>query len=223
MNQINQFLIWHGGWLLFLAVFAEQSGVPIPAAPLLLAAGALAADGQLNLALAIAGTTVACILADALWFYAGHRGKARFLPLFGRWNAARCARPRTTGARATLRGLRLLTVAKFLPLGTLVPLRAGTLDIGALRFLLRDVPGSLIYGSVYLLLGFFFHQQLNQLTTIIQGLGKAGLLLVLLLAGIYAVWALVRRQHVELNPVKNRDVKISDSPSQAPTHVPIKS
>lgn len=107
MNQINQFLIWHGGWFLFLAVFAEQNGVPIPAAPLLLAAGALAADGQVNLASAIAGTTVACILADALWFYVGHRGKARFLSLFGRWYRIQRARPRTTGTRATLDGKKM--------------------------------------------------------------------------------------------------------------------
>jgi hypothetical protein len=37
MSQLNQFLLSHGGLVLFLAVFAEQSGLPFPAAPCLLA------------------------------------------------------------------------------------------------------------------------------------------------------------------------------------------
>jgi len=37
MSQVNQFPLSHGGLVLFLAVFAEQSGLPFPAAPWLLA------------------------------------------------------------------------------------------------------------------------------------------------------------------------------------------
>ena len=222
MSQIIQFLSWHGGLVLFLVVLAEQSGVPVPAAPLLLAAGALAANGQLNFILAITCTTTACVLADAFWFYTGHRGKARFLMLFGRWRRMRGARPRTTGIRATLRGLRILTAAKFLPLGTLVPLRAGTLDVNPLRFLLLDIPSALVYASVYLLLGYFFHHQLSQLIAIIRGLGMAGLFLVLLLAAIYATCALVRRHQVERNPGNKPEAKIPDSPPQAQIQGPMK-
>jgi membrane protein DedA with SNARE-associated domain len=36
MSPLNQFLLSHGGLVLFLAVFAEQSGLPFPAAPWLL-------------------------------------------------------------------------------------------------------------------------------------------------------------------------------------------
>jgi membrane protein DedA with SNARE-associated domain len=222
MTQIIQFLSRHGGVVLFLAVLVEQSGVPIPAAPLLLAAGALAANGHLNFILAATWIMAACVLADSFWFYAGHRGKARFLPLFGCWRRTWGARPRTTGVRATLRGLRILTAAKFLPLGTLVPLRAGTLDVSSLRFLLLDVPGSLIYASVYLFLGFFFHRQLHQLTAMMRELGIAGLLLVLLLAGIYAACTLVRRRHIERNPANNPEAEILDSPSQVQTQAPMK-
>ena len=222
MSQITQFLGWHGGLVLFLVVLAEQSGVPVPAAPLLLAAGALAANGQLNFILAIAWTTAACVLADAFWFYVGHRGKTHLLSLFGRWRNTRAARPRT-GVRATLRGIRILTAAKFLPLGTLVPLRAGSLDVVPMRFLLLDVPGSLIYASVYLLLGFSFHRQLHQLTAIVRGLGIIGLLLVVLLAGIYSACVFVRRHHIERIPANNPEVEISDPSTQTQTSAPIKS
>lgn len=212
MNQIIHFLAWNSGLVLFVAAFVEQSGIPIPAAPFLLAAGALAAAGQLNLVAAIAWTASACLAADTFWFYAGHRGKERLLPFFARLRRGRCASksPRT-GIRATLRGLRILTIAKFLPLGTLVPLRAGTLDINPLRFLLLDLPGALIYGSVYVLLGFFFHRQLHQLMAIVRELGTAGIVLVLLLVVVYAGFGLVRHYRSKFQ----KDTKDAGNESQA--------
>ena len=53
MNQIAQFLISHGGLILFAIGFAEQSGLPFPGAPWLMAAGALSASGKLSLLAAI--------------------------------------------------------------------------------------------------------------------------------------------------------------------------
>ena len=48
MTDIIQFLIGHGGPVLFAVVFAEQAGLPLPSAPWLLAAGALSVDGKLS-------------------------------------------------------------------------------------------------------------------------------------------------------------------------------
>src|SRR5438128_1099601 len=48
MNEILEFMVRHGAAVLFAAVFVEQIGVPLPAAPWLLAAGALAATGKTN-------------------------------------------------------------------------------------------------------------------------------------------------------------------------------
>jgi membrane protein DedA with SNARE-associated domain len=40
MDEVIQFLLRHGYTLLFLFVFAEQIGLPLPAIPILLAMGA---------------------------------------------------------------------------------------------------------------------------------------------------------------------------------------
>ncbi len=56
MNEIVQFLIEQGYVILFLWVLVEQLGIPIPVAPMLLAAGALAGIGKLKFFLV-------CILA----------------------------------------------------------------------------------------------------------------------------------------------------------------
>ncbi len=212
MSEAMHVLSSYGGVLLFVAALIEQSGVPVPAAPFLLAAGALAAAGQISLVAAVAWTALACLAADAFWFYAGHRGKDRLVPFFARLRGGRPARQPATGVRKTLRALRILTIAKFLPLGTLVPLRAGTLDISPVRFLLLDLPAALIYASSYLLLGFWFHRQLNELMAIVRGLGSAGLLLVLLLAGVYAVLGLARGHRAPIHSAENAEAANPDIP-----------
>src|SRR5262245_62155601 len=73
MNQMSEFLASHSGAVLFLTIFAEQLGLPFPAAPVLVAAGALAADGAVNPALAVGVTVAACVLADLIWFHIGRR------------------------------------------------------------------------------------------------------------------------------------------------------
>ena len=50
MDGTTEFLIRHGLPLIFAVVFVEQMGLPLPAPPWLLAAGALSAVGRFNLA-----------------------------------------------------------------------------------------------------------------------------------------------------------------------------
>src|SRR5438445_5027877 len=88
MNELTQFLMSHGGPVLFAIVFVEQAGLPLPSAPWLLAAGALSATGKLNPVLALAMTALACVVADSIWFYVGRRGGQRVLHLFCRLSLA---------------------------------------------------------------------------------------------------------------------------------------
>src|SRR5258707_3980081 len=89
MNDITQFLMGHGGLVLFAIVFAEQAGLPLPSAPWLLAAGALSAGGKLNPALAIGASALAALIGDSLLFYVGPRGRRRVFRPFCRLTLAR--------------------------------------------------------------------------------------------------------------------------------------
>src|SRR5260370_40609824 len=120
MSQMTQFLISHGGLFLFLIVMADQSGLAFPAVPWLLAAGALAAGGKLSLLGAICWASLGSLGADMVWFYLGQRGKTRILRVFPHWEAWKHILPRKLHTRLILRGVRVLTVAKFLPFGTVV-------------------------------------------------------------------------------------------------------
>src|SRR6516164_1250044 len=75
MAETLQFVVQHGYLLLFFWVLAEQAGLPIPAAPLLLAAGALAGQHKLNFALVIVVAATGSLVADTFWYYFGkHKG-----------------------------------------------------------------------------------------------------------------------------------------------------
>jgi len=71
LEQAADFLIRHGYTVLFGWVLLEQLGLPIPAAPLLIAAGALARAGKMNLTFAVTLAFIAVILADLFWYSLG--------------------------------------------------------------------------------------------------------------------------------------------------------
>jgi membrane protein DedA with SNARE-associated domain len=190
MNQITQFLISYGGLFLFIVGFGEQCGLPLPGAPWLLAAGALSASGKFNLFAAIGWTAAGSMAADAIWFFLGHRGKARVFRVFPHLLSVQVRLERATLAKTILHGMRMLTVAKFLPVGnSVVSMHAGALEVGRLRFLLVDAFASVIYASVYASLGFAFHNQLEKVVAVLQKLGTVSLVLI----GAAAVGYVVHR------------------------------
>ncbi len=83
-EEAIQFLIQHGYALLFGWVLVEQIGLPIPAIPLLLAAGALAGSGRMNFTLAMALVIIAVLAADMFWYYLGRYRGSRILKLLCR-------------------------------------------------------------------------------------------------------------------------------------------
>ncbi len=195
MDDVTQFLMSHGGPVLFAIVFAEQAGLPLPSAPWLLAAGALSAGGKLNPALAIGVTALAALMADSLWFYVGRRGGQRVLRLFCRLSLARNSCVARTQRLFARHGLETLVAAKFLPgLGAVMPPLAGALGMSTSRFLFLDGLGSLFYGSFYVLAGFFFHNQLWQAMAVLNQLGFSALLLALALVAGYIAFKYARRR-----------------------------
>src|ERR1022692_1177077 len=151
MNEATLFLIRYGPLLVFTVVFLDQMGVPLPAVPWLLAAGALSATGQFSLLLWLGITVLACLIADLIWFYLGrHRGH-RVLGLLCRISLEPDSCVRRTQNMYARYGLRGVVVAKFLPgLSTVVPPLAGMAGVSAGRFLSVDAVGSLLYGGCFI-------------------------------------------------------------------------
>lgn len=172
MTETNQFLINHGPPLVFGAVLLEQLGLPVPALPWLLAAGALSTSGKFNPLLAIGLTTVACLLADGLWFYLGRYRGHQVLGLLCRISLEPDSCVRRTQNVFTRYGLRGVVVAKFVPgLGTVAPPLAGMSGISVGRFLAVDGIGSVLYASCFIFLGYVFRNQLEQIGSALASIG----------------------------------------------------
>jgi membrane-associated protein len=205
MNEIIQFLVSHGTLILFLAGFAEQSGLPFPGSLFVIAAGALAASGKFELLAVVGWTALGCVAADAILFVLGHRGKARVFRVFPHLQAVQAKLERATLAKTVLHGLRMLTLAKFVPLGQVVAMHAGALEVGRLRFFIVDALTSVIYAAVYAALGFAFHKQLAQLVAFLRKLGDVSLLLIGFVAGAYVVHWFVKHHRKKGNRASARD------------------
>jgi len=188
MNELSPMLVSHAGIAIFATIFAEQIGVPLPAAPVLLAAGALAADGALNPALALGLTFAGCVLADAIWYFVGVRGGSKLVRLLCRLTLGDDSHVEKAQRLVTKYGMSAIAGAKFVPgLSLLMPALSGAFRIGTARFLRFDALGSLLYGVSYLGLGFLFKDEVNDVIQFLSqfGLGICALMLapVLVFAG----------------------------------------
>lgn len=127
MNKTIDFLVHHGAAVLFVAVFIEQIGVPLPAALWLFAAGALAAAGKMNWIVSLAAGAFGSLLADMIWFYLGRYYGSRVLGLLCRISLEPDTCVRRTQGIFTRHGMAGIIAAKFVPgLSTLAPPLAGS-------------------------------------------------------------------------------------------------
>src|SRR5258708_32564437 len=81
---MNRLIAQYGLAFVFANVLLEQIGLPIPAAPTLIVAGALAAEGELSAGAIFGGPVVACSIGDALCCVAGRRYVRRVMQLLCR-------------------------------------------------------------------------------------------------------------------------------------------
>ena len=186
VHHALDFLIHHGLAVLFAWVLVEQLGVPIPAMPLLLAAGALAGTGHLNFFAALLFAVLAALISDSLWFQLGRHKGIKILQLLCRISLEPDSCVRRTEGIFSKQGARSLLVAKFLPgLGLVTPPLAGVFRMRFPRFLLFDALGSLLWSGLFLATGYAFAGQIEQVAAQLASLGGW---LVVLLAGALAAY-----------------------------------
>ncbi len=197
MDETIEFLGRHGATILFLVVLVEQGGVPLPAAPWLLAAGALVGSGKMNLAAALSAATIGSLLADLIWFYLGRYRGQRVLSLLCRISLEPDSCVRRTQNLYTRYGMPGFVMAKFVPgLNTLAPPLAGYSGMSTSRFLFFDGLGSLIHGGSFILVGILFSHQMEQILDVLAGLGHGALGVVAGLAALYVGYKYFQRQRL---------------------------
>jgi membrane protein DedA with SNARE-associated domain/rhodanese-related sulfurtransferase len=197
MPQTTQFLVSHGQLFIFLVVFLEQAGLPLPALPFLLSAGALAAIGKFNPFLGIGFTVLACVVANTLWFYLGRYRGAQVLGFLCRLSLEPDSCVRRTQNVFTRHGLRGILIAKFVPgLNTVAPPLAAMTGIPFGRFLFLDALGSLLYGACFIAIGYFFSGQIEQIVAAITHIGGSALNLMIGLIILYIAYKYWQRRRL---------------------------
>lgn len=190
-------LIVYGYLLLFVWVLVEQLGIPLPATPVLLAAGALSAEHEFNLPLALLAGVGASLTADSAWFLVGRRYGHHVLRILCKLSLepTTCVR-RTQESFGRRRGMMLL-FSKFVPgLATLAPPVAGQNGMSYGPFVFFDGIGATLWVGVLLIAGRFCGDLLNRNAQILNWAGRfSGALLVLGIAGFF-LGRLYRRRAV---------------------------
>ncbi len=191
---MTEFLVQHGSLILFLWVFFNQLGVPVPAIPYMLAAGALAGLGQLDLGLLVMISVVAAVPADLLWYEIGRRRGVSVIRFLCRISLEPDSCVRDTESRFAKRGAFSLVLSKFIPgIDTVAPPLAGVFRMRRSRFLIFDALGAILWSSVFLGLGYLFHDQVDRIGRLAGRLGGWLFAILPMILGAYLGWKFFRR------------------------------
>jgi membrane protein DedA with SNARE-associated domain/rhodanese-related sulfurtransferase len=198
-------LLLYGYVLLFAWVLVEQLGIPLPAAPVLLAAGALSAQHEFNFLLALLAGLAASLVADSSWFLIGRRyghGVLRILCKLS-LEPTICVR-RTQNSFGRRRAITVM-IAKFVPgLATLAPPVAGQNGMAFGSFVFFDAIGAVAWLSALMAAGRFFGDVIQRDPSLMDWAGRfSGALLVLGVLG-FLVGRVVRRRMVIKKLVASR-------------------
>jgi membrane protein DedA with SNARE-associated domain/rhodanese-related sulfurtransferase len=174
-------LLTYGYFLIFGWVLLEQLGLPLPATPVLLAAGALSATEHMSFAGALLAGVLACVTADLSWFLFGRRYGHIVLRLLCKFSLESSTCVRRTHDSFGRRGAYTLLFAKFVPgLGIVAPPVAGQTGMKLRRFLTFDAAGSTIWVGSLLLAGRLFGDVIKRDPSVLDTLGRFGGALLLL-------------------------------------------
>jgi membrane protein DedA with SNARE-associated domain len=162
MNELVDVLVRYGYLVVFGWVFAEQIGLPLPAMPVLLAAGAMAGTGRLSLTLVLVLAGIASLVSDVIWYWIGRLGGGRVLGFLCRISLEPDSCVRRTQETFSRRGARSLLIAKFVPgYSTAAPPLAGIVRMRFARFVVFTGAGGLIWAGAFVGLGWLFSEQLE--------------------------------------------------------------
>ncbi len=185
----------YGIAFVFGNVLLEQIGLPIPALPTLIVAGALAVQGDLSAPLVLLVAVVACLIADLLWFALGRRQGYRVLNFLCRVSLSPDSCVNQTEAFFTRYGLASLLFAKFVPgFSTVAPPLAGASSASVASFLAWDAGGALLWAGSGFAAGAIFHRAVDRVLDVLASFGGGALVLVGIGLALFVLWKYAQRR-----------------------------
>ena len=180
MQQLVSLLEQYGLTFVFLHVLAEQAGVPLPAYPTLIVAGALITHANYGVAELLLAAVAASMIADFAWYYAGSRLGRPVLRTLCRISLSPDSCVRQTESIYHRWGAPSLLIAKFVPgFAAVATGLAGSRKTRLWVFLLYDGLGALLWAGIAVGLGIAFQDAVNDVIAVLEQLGRLGLLAII--------------------------------------------
>jgi membrane protein DedA with SNARE-associated domain/rhodanese-related sulfurtransferase len=202
---VTQNIVWlitvYGLPIVAANVFVDQIGLPVPAMPTLILAGAIAATSTLGLTSLFMAAVLACIVPDCVWFLVGRRYGMRVLKTLCRISLEPDSCVNQTQSRFERWGVNSLVIAKFVPgLAIIAPPLAGAMRIAWPRFLILSACGGAIWVGAGLSAGVLFKTQIQSFLVHLDRIGSiTGTVIAAALIGyVFYKWRQRRRFYKEL-------------------------
>ncbi len=179
----------YGLVIVFANVLVDQIGLPVPAVPTLVVAGAIAADGGLPLIPLFAWSVLACCIADSLWYLIGQVYGIRVLKLLCRISLEPDSCVSQTQSRFESWGVNSLVIAKFIPgLAIIAPPLAGALRIGWPRFITLTIASGVLWVGFALAVGMLFKTQIAVILANLDAFGSTAAFIIGAALGLYLLY-----------------------------------
>ena len=187
-GDLSSLVSQYGLAIVFVNVFLEQIGLPIPAIPTLVVAGAFAIDGKLSIVAVFVVALIGCAIADLAWYVAGRVYGNRVMRMLCAISLTPDSCVSQTQSRFERWGVNALLIAKFVPgIALLAPPLAGATRIGWIRYLVFNTAGGALWVAAGMGGGMLLGAQIQRLLAYLQRYGTAAVvLLVLIVVGYVA-------------------------------------
>jgi membrane protein DedA with SNARE-associated domain/rhodanese-related sulfurtransferase len=172
-------------------VLLDQIGLPIPAIPTLVVAGAIAAERHWWGMELFLGAVAACVVADLAWYVAGRLYGNRVMKMLCWISLTPDSCVSDTQLRFERWGANAIIIAKFIPgFAVIAPPLAGALRMRWPRFVGLSAIGATLWVTCFLGVGMLLKPQIDRLLPVAQEFGATllALLLALLLGYIAYKW-----------------------------------
>lgn len=210
MESLLPLLEQYGYPILALIVFLEAIGLPVPAAPAILAVGAAAAKGRMDLLGSFVLALSAMMTADITLFLLGRKTGWWLLNLLCRVSANPEACIYSSATYFHKRGRTALLFAKFIPgVNTMAPPMAGSMNMPVRLFLRYDLGGALLYLGTYFAIGFVCHTAIAWIIDWLSTLGRLATFLIASGVAFYLgrrIWRARRRRDTNVEKVSVADL-----------------
>jgi membrane protein DedA with SNARE-associated domain len=179
----------YGYAVVFIGVFLENAGAPVPGETMLLAGAALSRYGRLELPWVIASAIAGATLGDNLGFFIGRRGGRALVERYGALLGMKSDRLAQFDRFFDRHGAKTVFVARFITgLRVVGALLAGASRLSWSRFLVFNALGAIVWAVTFGVLGYALGYSWH---TLEQWIGRSGLIL-LVLVGVIGALAMLR-------------------------------